>query len=87
MVKYNNNKFYTHAHEIASFKLLNDFGRLLKKLCILANDSIADPSTTSITTKPMIGKTDSAIEATFTAIAPPRLWPIKIIDGILSGYE
>lgn len=77
----------TYPHAIASCKLLNDFGRLLKKLCILANDSIAEPSTTSITTKPIIGKSDSVIEATFTATAPPRLWPIKTIDGILSRYD
>lgn len=65
---------YLYPHEIASFRLLKDFGRLLKKLCILANDSIAEPSTTSMTTKPMIGKSAvSDVEATFTAIAPPRL--------------
>lgn len=73
-------------HSIACWILLKFCGRDRRKLCMLANASMAVPSTTSITTQP-ISDGMSSSDATWTAIAPPMEWPTSIIGGASSGYN
>lgn len=72
-------------HSIACWMLLNVCGRDRRKLCMLANASMAVPSTTSMTTQPMSDGTNSNA-AMCTHMAPPIEWPTIIIGGAFSGY-
>lgn len=74
----------TH-HSIACWILLNVCGRDRRKLCMLANASMAVPSTTSMTTHPISDGTNSR-DARCTQMAPPIEWPTIIIGGAFSGY-
>jgi len=62
------------------------FGRERRKLCMLANASMAVPSTTSMTVMPIkFGTKD--MWAKWTAIAPPIEWPTTKSCGTSSGYS
>lgn len=77
---------HTNLHSMAFWMLLKWVGRERRKLCILANASMAVPSTTSMTTQPSSVGINRKCEMC-TQIAPPIEWPTIIIGGGLSGYN